>query len=50
MASCCRDSLCTTEESFHDDDDDNDDHDDDDDDDKLRGSPFSSPEKRHCAI
>ena len=45
MTSCCRDSLCTTEESFHDDDDD-----DDDDDDKLRGSPFSSPEKRHCAI
>ena len=44
MTSCCRDSLCTTEESFHDDDDD------DDDDDKLRGSPFSSPEKRHCAI
>ena len=45
MTSCCRDSLCTTEESFHDDDDD-----DDDDDDKLRGSPFSSPEKRHCAV
>ena len=45
MTSCCRDSLCTAEESFHDDDDD-----DDDDDDKLRGSPFSSPEKRHCAI